>query len=94
MLQSDAPYIWKLDKNFGRDTRDGVQTYSTELNCLWTITSQDKSLTVVITCLKWTSMYDFCVQATAYLLEAPNISKQSDLDDHHPLLRFFTDALN
>ena len=65
------------------------------LNCLWTITSEDMSLTVIITCLKWTSNYDFCVRVTAYPLGAQNnVSKQVDLDEHHPLLKFVTDALN
>ena len=62
-------------------------------NCLWTITSQDTSLSVIITCLKWIFKYDFCVRVTAYPLGAPNESKRIDLDDHHPLLRSLTDAL-
>ena len=64
------------------------------LKCLWTKTSQDTSLTVIITCLKWAFDYNFCVRVTAYPLEAPNVSKHRDLDDHHPLLRSLTDALN
>ena len=64
------------------------------LICLWTITSQDTRPTVIINSLKWTLKYDFCVQVTAYHLGAPNASKQIDLDDHHPLLRSLTDALN
>ena len=64
------------------------------LNCRWSITSQDTNLIVIITCLKWSSNYEFCVRVTAYPLGAPNISKHLDLDDHHPLLRSLTDALN
>ena len=64
------------------------------LNYFWPINSQDTSLTVSINCLKWTSNYEFCVRVTAYPLGTPNISKQIDLDDHHPLLRSLTDALN
>ena len=64
------------------------------LKCLWSITSQDKNLTVIVTCLKWTFNCEVCVRVTAYPLGAPNISKQVDLDDHHPLLRSLTDALN
>ena len=64
------------------------------INCLWTITSEDTSLTVIITCLKWTFNFDLCVRVTAYPLGSPNASKQMDLDDHHPLLRSLTDALN
>ena len=36
----------------------------------------------------------FCVRVTAYQLGAANISKQIDLDDHHPSLRSLTDALH
>ena len=65
-----------------------------ELNCLWTITSKDTSLTVIITCVKWTFNFEFCVRVTAHPMGAPNFLKQKDLDDHHPLLRPLTDALN
>ena len=64
------------------------------LNCIWPITSRGTNQTVIITCLKWTLNSEFCVRITAYQLGAPNISKQIDLDDHHPLLRSLTDALH
>ena len=64
------------------------------LNCIWPITSQDTNQTVIIICLKWAFNLEFCVQVTAYQLEAPNITKQIDLDDHHLLLRSLTDALH
>ena len=64
------------------------------LNCIWPITSQDTNLTVIITCLKWTFNFEFFVRVTAYQLGVPDISKQLDLDDHHPLLRSLTDALH
>ena len=64
------------------------------LKCIWPIISPDTNQTVIITCLKWTFNFEFCVRATAYHLGAPNISKQIDLDDHHPLLRSLTDALH
>ena len=63
------------------------------INYLWTVTSEDTRLTVIITCLKWTFNYDFWVRVTAYPLGAPNATKQIDLDDDHPLLRSLTDAL-
>ena len=62
--------------------------------CLWPTTTQNTNLTVIITCLKLTFNYEFCVRVTAYPLGTPNISKEIDLDDHHPLLRSLTDALN
>ena len=64
------------------------------LNCLWSITSKDTKLTIIITCLKWTFNYEFCVRVTDYPLGAPNFPKQIELDDHHPLLRSLTDSLN
>ena len=64
------------------------------LNSIWPITSPDTNLTVVVTCLKWTLSFEFCVRVTAHQLGSPNISKQIDLDDHHPLLRSLTDALH
>ena len=65
-----------------------------QLICIWPITSQDTNLTVNITCLKWTFNFEFCVRVTAYQLGATNISKQIDLDDHHPLFRSLTDAVH
>ena len=64
------------------------------LNCLWTINSQDVSLTVIITCLKRTFNYGCCIRVTAYPLGVPTASKQIDIDDDHHLLRSLTDALN
>ena len=64
------------------------------LTCLWPITSKDAILTVIITCLKWSFNYDFCVRVTAYPLGAAKVSRQIDIDDHHPLLRSLTDAFN
>ena len=63
------------------------------VNCPWTITSRYESLTVIITCVKRTFSYDFCVRVTAHPQGAPNVPKQIDLDDHHLLLRSLTDAL-
>ena len=62
--------------------------------CIWPITSQVTNLTVIITCLKWTFIFEFCVRVTTYPLGAPNISKQINLDDKHPLLRSLTDAIH
>ena len=63
------------------------------LNCIWPITSQDTNLTAIITCLKWTFNFEFCVRVTTYRLGTPHIPKRIDLDDHHSLLRSLTDAL-
>ena len=54
------------------------------LNRLWNLTSQGTSLTVFITRLKSTFKFDFRVPVTAYPVGAQNVTKQKDLDDHHP----------
>ena len=64
------------------------------LTCIWPITSQDTNQTVILTCLKWTFNFEFCVRVTAYHLGTPHIPKQIDLDHHHSLLRSLTDALH
>ena len=64
------------------------------VNCLWTITSKEESLTVIVTCLKWRCNYNFCVRVTAHPQGAPNLWKQIGLDNRHPVLRSLTDAPN
>ena len=64
------------------------------VNCSRTITANDESITVSITCLKWTLNYDYCVRVTAHPQRAPNVSKQLNLDDCHTLFRSLTDALH
>ena len=56
------------------------------LNCPWTITSGDETLTVVITCLKRTFNYDFWIRVTAHPEGNPSISKQIDINKPNPLL--------
>ena len=43
------------------------------LNCPWTITSGTETLTVVITCIKWTFNYNFWIRITAHPEWNPNI---------------------
>ena len=47
------------------------------LNCPRTITSADETLKVVITCLKWTFSYDFCIRVTDHTEGNPHISKRT-----------------
>ena len=64
------------------------------LNCPWTITSENETLTVVITCLIWTFNYDFWIRVTAQQEGNPNISKQIDINKHNPLLESLSEALD
>ena len=64
------------------------------LNCPWTITSENETLTVVITCLKWTFNYDFWIRVTAHPEGNPNISKQIDINKRNPLLESLSEALD
>ena len=63
------------------------------LKCPRTITSANETLTVVITCLKWTFNYDFWIRVTAHPEENPNISKQIYINKHNPLLESLSEAL-
>ena len=69
-----------------------MQTYSTKLHLGYHL--QRPQSNGIKNCLKWVFNFEFCVRVTAYPLGAPNIFKQIDLDDHHPLLRSLTDALH
>ena len=64
------------------------------LNCPWTITSANETLTVVITFLKWTFEYDFWIRVTAHPEENPHISKQIGINKHNPLLESLSEALD
>ena len=71
-----------------------IECKHVQLNCPWVITSKDETLTVTITCLKWTFNYDFWIRVTVHPEGNSDLSKQIDLDDDHPLLKSLSDALN
>ena len=71
----------------------GDECQQSSLNCPWIITSENETLTVVITCLKWTFNYDFWISVTAHPEGNPSISKQIDIIKHNPLLVFLSEAL-
>ena len=56
------------------------------LNCPWTTTSENETLLVTITCLKWTFNYDFWIRVVAHPEGNPNISKQTGINEYNPLL--------
>ena len=64
------------------------------LNCPWIITSGTETLTVVLTCLKWTFRYDFWIRVTAHPEGNTNIPKQRDINKHNPLLESLSKALD
>ena len=64
------------------------------LNCPWTITSGNETLTVVIIRLKWTLNYDFWIRVTAHPEGNPNISQQIEINRHNPLLASLSEALD
>ena len=59
------------------------------LHCPWTITSEDESLKVVITSLKWTFNFGFWMRVTAHPEGNPNISKQIDNNKHNRYLNLY-----
>ena len=64
------------------------------LNYPWTISSANETLTVVITCLKWTFNYDFWIRVTAHPEGNPLISKKIDINKHNALLESLSEALD
>ena len=64
------------------------------LNFLWSITSENETLTVVLTCLKWAFNYDFWIRVTAHPEGNPNVSKQKNITKHNPLLESLSEALD
>ena len=81
----------KLSPNWD-DIDDECQHFP--LNCPWTITSENETLTFVIICLKWTFNYDFWIKETANPKANPNILKQIDINKHKPLLESLSEALD
>ena len=62
------------------------------LNCPWTITSENETLTVVIKCMKCTFNYDFYIRVTAHPERNPSISQQIVIIKHNPLLVSLSEA--
>ena len=64
------------------------------LNCPWTITSGNETLTVIITCIKWTFNYEFWIRVTAHPEGNPTISKQININQHNSLLVSLLEVLD
>ena len=69
------PTVWNI---IGDDGFDKIY-----LNCPWTITSNNESITVNITYLKWTFIYDFWIHAEIHPQGNPNASQLLDIDKLH-----------
>ena len=66
------------------DTKEDCEHIS--LACTWTITCKDGNIELIITSLEWTSNYDFWIRLTAHSEGSLNITKQININKHHPLL--------
>ena len=86
------PYEFKNFPTNWNDIDDECQ--HNPLSCLWTITSENETLTVVITCLKCTFNYDFWKKMTAHPERNPSFPKQTDINKHNPLLVSLSEALD
>ena len=64
------------------------------LNCPWIITSGNETLTIVITCLKWTFNYDFWIRVSAPPEGNPTISKQININKQNPKLVSLSEVLD
>ena len=65
-----------------------------QLNCLWTISPENETLTVVIKCLKWTFSYAFCIRVTTHPEKTPNNSKKLDNNQHYNIFASLSEAPN
>ena len=80
------PVVWTT---LGDDGFDEIQHF----NCPWTITSNNDSITVTITYLKWTSSYDFWIREEIHPRWNPTISKFLENRRTSPFVQICTMAL-
>ena len=62
-------------------------------NCPWTITSNQESITVNITYLKWTFNYDFWIRVEIHPQGNSKALQLLDIDELHPLFKSLATAL-
>ena len=86
------PQIFENLRSNWDDIKEDCEHIS--LACPWTITSKDGTLEFIITSLEWTFKYDFWIRVTTHSEGNPNISKQINVNKHHPLLESLSEALN
>ena len=78
--------VWNT---LGEDGFDEIQHF----NCLWTITTHNKSITVNIIYLKWTFKYNFWIRVEIHPQGNPKVFQLLDIDELHPLFKFLATAL-
>ena len=69
--------VWNT---LGDDGLDRIQHF----NCLWTITTNNESITVNIMYLKWTFNYDFWIRVEIRPQRNRKASQLLDIDELHP----------
>ena len=79
------PIVWDVIGGYGFDEICFI--------CPWTITSNNESITVIITYIKLTFNYDLWVRVKIHPQENPSISRQLDINELHPLFKSLTEAL-
>ena len=83
-----------LENNYSNWDEIDNECQHIPLNCPWTITSGNETLTDVITCFKWTFNYEFCRRLTAHPEGNRTVSKQINIDKHNPLLVSLSEVLD
>ena len=64
------------------------------LACPWSISCKDGTLEIINTSLDWTFSHDFWIRVAVHSEGKPNNLKQINIDKHHFLLEFLSEALN
>ena len=72
--------VWNT---LGDDGFDKIQHFS----CPWTITTNNESITVNITYLKWTFSYDFWIRVEVHPQGNPKAFQLLDIDEIHTLFK-------
>ena len=80
------PVVWNT---LGDDGFDEIQHF----NCPWTLTTNQESITVNITYLKWTFNYDFWIRVKIHPQRNPKAFQLLDIVELYPLFKSLATAL-
>ena len=78
-----------VSNTLGDDGFEEIQQF----NCPWTITTNNESITVNITYIKWTFNYDFWIRVEIHPQGNLKASQLLDIDELHPLFKSLATAL-